>query len=64
MKYRHLLNERDPLVVPYLLRALHVGKRDGVSTHELLKVAAFLKEHFPGLQYLYRPPGYYEGTGL
>lgn len=47
-------SERDFLVVSSLLRTLHVGVDRSLGDQGSSKVTKFLKEHFPGLQYLYR----------
>ena len=46
--------EGNFLVASSLLRTLHVGTKRTLLGQESSTVAKFLKEHFPGLQYLYR----------
>ena len=46
--------EWDFLVASSVLRTLHVGADRSLLDQGSSKVAKFLKEHFPGLQYLYR----------
>ena len=45
--------ERDCLVASSLLRALYVGTERTLSIRGYWEVSKFLKDHFPGLQYVY-----------
>jgi hypothetical protein len=53
--------QRDSSVMSQLLRTLHVGVNT-LPVRHIRQTAKFLKEHFPGLQFLYHHPRYDQGA--